>query len=202
MTPFLRVLTIVSVAFSLGACSTFDPATRSAPLEVPSFQSVAPSFDVTELRIAVPKELRVSEANLFYPIADIVWRGDPIGDRHKQVLDIFATSFQAGTDRLEGVQPVTVDVEVKRFHSITEKARYTVGGVHSIRFDMTVRDAITGEVIVPTREIKADLSALGGRAAIAAEASGQTQKARITQHLTHLIQQELSRPLVAPGADA
>jgi len=185
----------------MAACSTYDPATRSAPLEVPSFQAAQPSFSIAEMRIAVPGELRVSEANVYYPIADIVWRGDPMGDRHEQVLDTFANSFQRGTAGLEGVQPVSVDVEVTRFHSLTEKARYTVGGVHSIRFDLTVRDATTGAVIVPTRKVVADLPALGGRAAIAAGGTGVTQKTRISDHLAVVIEQELTRPLIAAGSE-
>jgi len=182
--------------FGLSACASYDPATRNAPLEVPMAQSIQPSFDVAELKIAVPKRLSVSEANVYYPRADIVWRDDPLGNRHKQVLNIFAESMQRGTDQLEGLQDVVVEVEVLRFHSLTEKARYTVGGVHSIKFNLTVKDAATGAVIVPTRLVNADLPALGGQAAIAADAVGNTQKARILGHLEQVIVQELSRPLI------
>ncbi|MEL6610133.1 MAG: DUF6778 family protein [Pseudomonadota bacterium] len=186
---------VASALVSLGACSAYDPATRSAPLETPALVAAQPSFDVTELKINVPKRLTVSEANSYYPRADIVWRGDAMGDRHKQVLAIFADSFQRGTAELEGVQPISVEVEVLRFHAQTEKARYTVGGIHSIKFNLTVRDAQTGQVIVPTRFVNADLPGLGGSAAIAAEAQGQTQKVRITDHLAYVIEQELTRPL-------
>ncbi|MEM1374041.1 MAG: DUF6778 family protein [Pseudomonadota bacterium] len=195
----MRFIAITAVAATVSACSTFDPATRSAPIDVPGLQAVAPSFDVTELRVTVPRDLRVSEANVYYPIADIVWRGDPIGDRYMQVRDLVGQSMQRGTDQLQGVQRVAVDVDVTRFHSLTEKARYTVGGVHSIKFNLTVRDAATGAIIVPTRAVNGDLSALGGRAAIEAERKGITQKSRISNHLTLLIQQELSRPLVSNG---
>ena len=195
----MRFVAIAAVAFSLGACSTYDPATRNAPLEVPGIQAIEPSFDVTELRVSVPKNLRVSEANVYYPVADIVWRDDPVGDRHKQISQLVGAAIQRGTNQMEGVQPVLLDIEVTRFHSLTEKARYTVGGVHSIRFKMTLRDATTGAVLVPERLVNADLSALGGRAAIEADARGQGQKTRISDHLTHLIQQELTRPLVAPA---
>ncbi|MEM6276611.1 MAG: DUF6778 family protein [Pseudomonadota bacterium] len=201
MTRFMRFISITAVAASVSACSTFDPATRSAPLEVPGIQAVSPSFDVTELRVSVPRDLRVSEANVYYPIADIVWRGDPIGDRHVQVRDLMGEAMQRGTDQLEGVQPVSVEIDVTRFHSLTEKARYSVGGVHSIKFNMTVRDATTGAIIVPTRLVNADLSALGGRAAMEAERNGVTQKSRISNHLAHLIKQELSRPLMASGGE-
>ncbi|MEM1302490.1 MAG: DUF6778 family protein [Pseudomonadota bacterium] len=187
---------IALALFGLSACASYDPATRSAPLEVPLAQSIQPSFDVSELKISVPKRLSVSEANVYYPRADIVWRDDPVGNRHKQVLDIFAQAMQKGTDQLEGLQDVVVEVEVLRFHSMTEKARYTVGGVHSIKFNLTVKDATTGAVIVPTRLVNADLPGLGGQAAIAADAVGNTQKARILGHLEQVIITELSRPVV------
>ncbi|MEL6912983.1 MAG: DUF6778 family protein [Pseudomonadota bacterium] len=195
MTRILRACAFACIAASLAACAAVDTATRSAPLEVPGFQEIQPSFDVTELRVAVPRDLRVSEANSYYPIADIVWRGDPMGDRYAQVSELMGTAFERGTRELEGVQPVHVDIEVARFHALTEKARYTVGGVHSIRFDLTVRDAETGAIIVPTRRINADLAALGGRAAIESDRGGNGQKIRISGHLAEVIKAELSRPL-------
>ena len=90
--------------------------------------------------------------------------------------------------------PVVVDVEVLRFHSLTEKTRYTIGGLHSIEFNMTLRDPKTNAVLVPTRKIKADLKGFGGSQAIAAEARGDTQKVRITRHLAGLLQHELMTP--------
>ncbi len=192
----LRLISFASIALSLSACGTFDFATRSAPLEVPGLQTVEPSFDVTELRVSVPRSLRVSEANVYYPVADIVWRGDAIGDRHQQVTQIVGHAIHEGSERLEGLQPVALDIEVLRFHSMTEKARVTVGGVHSIRFNMTVRDASTGAIIIPERLVNADLAGLGGRAAMEAERQGQTQKVRIHDHLATLIEQELTRPLM------
>jgi hypothetical protein len=144
------------------------------------------------IRFAVPADLKVSEANSYYPIADIVWRGDPLGNRAQQISDIFQTSIQSAGEGLTGSTPVTVDVQLVRFHSLTERTRYSVGGVHSIKFDLTVRHAETGEVLEPTRRINGDLAALGGYAALAAENDGQTQKVRITAHLSSLFYRELS----------
>lgn len=42
--------------------------------------------------------------------------------------------------------------------------------------------------------IKADLEAFGGQKAIRAEAQGLTQKVRITSHLAHVIQTQLTSP--------
>lgn len=187
------------VMTGLSACATYDPASRNAPLEVPMAQSIQPSFDVAELKIEVPRSLRVSEANVYYPNADIVWRGDPMGDRYKQVLQIFADSMQRGTNQLDGLQDVTVEVQVVQFHALTQKARYAYGGEHSIKFNLTVKDTLTGAVIIPTRLVNADLVGLGGQRAIDAEMQGITQKTRISAHLEKVILEELQRPLMATG---
>lgn len=164
--------------FGVAACASFnDPVSEGVP--APATRN----YDVVGLEVAVPRTLVVSEANSYYPGADIVWRGDPPGDRYKQVEAIFDSGMQRGFSTLGGSRDVVVEIEVQRFHSLTEKARYTVGGVHSITFLVTVRDARTGEVIEGPRRVKADLKAYGGQTALDAERRGETQKVRITEHL-------------------
>jgi hypothetical protein len=145
--------------------------------------------------VTVPRTLKVSEANMFYPIADIVWRGDAYGDRHEQVEAIFNEGLTKGAQMTSGARDVVVDVEVIRFHSLTERTRYTVGGTHSITFAMTVHDAKSGSVLQARRIIKSDLKGFGGNAAVIAERMGQTQKVRITDHLAKVLNQELARPV-------
>ena len=70
--------------------------------------------------------------------------------------------------------------------------------MHSIRFDLILRDPETGIAIMPPREIRADLKGFGGAAAIEAEANGMTQKLRITRHLANVIRTELENPGSAP----
>ena len=149
---------------------------------------------VNRVTVRVPDTLRVSEANRYLPAGDIVWRGDPIGDRRAQVRTIFEDALARGVEPLNGPIKVDLEVEVKRFHALTEKARYTVGGVHSITFDMLIKNAMTGELLIPVRTIRADLDAFGGEQALQAEAAGQTQKVRISDHLAEVIRQELSNP--------
>lgn len=174
-----KLVTLASLAGLASACASFDdPATQSVP--APALRD----YNVTGLNVTVPDSLVVSEANAYYPGADIVWRGDPLGNRYEQVEAIFDTAFTAGLSGVEGSRDVLVDVEVQRFHALTEKARYTVGGVHSITFFVTVLDEETGTIIEGPRRIKADLNALGGQTALDAERRGETQKVRITQHLT------------------
>ncbi|MBT8411812.1 MAG: hypothetical protein KJP02_08455 [Octadecabacter sp.] len=193
------------IAATLSACSTMDIASRNAPLETPRLEAqqvaeVARDYSLHSINFVVPASLRVSEANSYYPIADIVWRGDPFGNRPEQITDIFQNAIAAAGEGLTGTTPVTVDVTLMRFHSLTERTRYSVGGVHSIKFQMTVRDAQTGEVLEGPRVINADLPGLGGYAAIQADAEGQGQKVRIMTHLTSLFYRELSG--TRPAADA
>lgn len=182
-----------------------DIASRAEPLsgsviEADPQQAERLSYDVREIRIEVPRDLTVSEANSFYPLADIVWRGDPLGDRYEQVSAILRDSFVAGTESLNGDTPVIVTVTLRRFHALTERTRYTVGGVHSIKFDLTVTDAETGVVLEGPRYINADLAALGGQAAIRADQIGETQKVRIMRHLQMVALNEL-RPTEERPAD-
>ena len=131
---------------------------------------------------------------MYYPGGDIVWRGDPVGDRHAQVKAIFETAMQQGISRVsKGAVPVVLDAQVTRFHALSEKARYTVGGVHALQFTIILRNPETLEALGAPRNIKADFKALGGGEAIAAERVGITQKSRITDHLADVIQAELTQ---------
>ena len=154
------------------------------------------------VRFAIPSDMTVSEANSYYPIAGIVWRGDPLGNRAQQISSIFQTSIQAAGEGLTGSIPITVDVELARFHSLTERTRYSVGGVHSIKFDLTVRNALTGEILEQRRRVNGDFPALGGYATLAADNQGQGQKVRITAHLTNLFFQELTGRTGVPQNNA
>ena len=149
---------------------------------------------VNAVTVRVPRTLKVSEANRYLPRGDIVWREDPIGDRCAQVQTIFEGAMVQGVSPLNGPISVDLDIQVARFHALTEKARYTTGGVHSITFDMALKDPQTGALLVPVRRVRADLDGFGGQQALQAEARGLTQKVRITNHLAEVIRQELSNP--------
>jgi len=202
MQRFKLVLLLV-IAGLVSACASTNTTTRNLPFEAAplaaspaSAQSrmVAPIMDVRvdSITVTVPRSLTVSEANRYLPAGDIVWREDPLGDRYAQVADIFYTAMERGTAALDGATPVVLDIEVSRFHALTEKARYTTGGVHNINFTMTLRNAETGALLGDPRRVRADLEAFGGQKALAAEARGETQKVRIVAHLAEVIRQELT----------
>ena len=190
----VRLIAAMVLGLGAAACTTVDTATRNVPFEnTPSqIAAPAPSFALAEMDVRVPTTLKVSEANLYYPGGDIVWRGDPFGNRYEQVGAIFEDAVRLGGGPLEGAVPVKVEIEVKRFHALTEKTRYSVGGIHSIEFVMTITDPVTGAVLRGPKEIKADLVGYGGSKALQAEARGLTQKYRITQHLARVVRDEMS----------
>ncbi|MDO7730287.1 MAG: hypothetical protein MUQ13_13455, partial [Loktanella sp.] len=134
----------------------------------------------------------VSESNSYYPNADVVWRGDSIGDRVSQIGAIFATAGERNKSVLNGEVPVIVDFQLVRFHGVTERTRFSVGGVYNIEFMMSVRNAVTGELIEAPRRVNTNLSAPGGIAALMLEQKGQTEKVRVTDFLTQVIRDELS----------
>ncbi|MFN4160089.1 MAG: DUF6778 family protein [Gemmobacter sp.] len=203
-----RMLAMGAV-LALGACAGGEPVTRAkgaGPVgfaaiteAAPGAAMLAPLYDVREVRVTVPRDLVVSEANLFYPIADIVWRGEQRGDRYSQVQQIFTESFGFGTAGMRNGPAVIVEAQVRRFHALTEKTRFTTGGVHSIRFDLTVRDAKTGAILDGPRFVIADVRASGGARAIAEDQAGRTQRVVIIENLSQIIRRELSRRLDGPA---
>lgn len=189
----IKLLSTLILAAGLSACGSIDTVTRSAPMEAPVLSPSGPVYSVVDLQVTVPTDLKVSEANLFFPVADIVWRGDAPGNRYQQVQAIFDAGMRRGAQSLTGSLEVNVEIEVMRFHSLTEKTRYTSGGIHSIKFMMAVYDAITGEVLMAPRVVKADLEGFGGSRAIAAEQNGLGQKVRIENHLANVIVDQLNQ---------
>ena len=190
-----RVIAAMIMGLSVAGCSAPETATRNAPLEAPTAAVSTPVYAIQDIRVSVPKSLKVSEANRYYPGGDIVWREDPRGDRHAQVKAIFESAMQKGVDAMQpGQVPAVLDIQVTRFHALTEKARYTTGGVHALQFHMLLRNPETGAPYGEPQFVKADFKALGGQAAIRAEAKGVTQKYRITNHLASVIQTQLASP--------
>ncbi|MDR7125050.1 DUF6778 family protein [Pseudotabrizicola sp. 4114] len=205
------VFPMLAVVMGLSACAGGGPdvmrsdrtqmtlATQGPGAAVePVRQVLAAQYDVEDIRISVPSKLKVSEANMFYPVADIVWRGEPMGNRHAQVMSIFKEAMDRGTHTMTTGRKVLVDIEVERFHSVTEKTRYTVGGTHSMRFTLTVRDAATGMVIDGPRLVAADAKAAGGAQAVAEEQMGRTQRVVVVERLASAIRSELSARVTDP----
>lgn len=195
----------------LAACGFSEPASRGLTDPVPlslarpaaTAQAEAetvlalPRFAVRSIRVRAPRELSVSEANSYKPRADIVWRGDAFGNRHAQVEAIALGGASLGTEEMLAGVPVDLEIELRRFHALTEKARYSAPFGTEFEFEaiVTLRDAETGAMIGAPRYVKRDFPAASGREALAEEARGITQKTVITQNFGQMIRDELSRPI-------
>lgn len=177
-----RIALLGLSAALLTACvggSSFKTEYTPVPAEV------AKSWRLAEVRVSVPKSLAVSEAKTLLPSADIVWREDPLGDRHAQVGKIIQTAVLRGAQGLRGSRPVIIDITVTRFHALTFEAELSNSdwGVHNIDFIAQVVDARTGEVLLPATKIRAETPAWSGEKMKALRARGQTQKSIITNHV-------------------
>lgn len=197
----------------LAACAQpGDFVTRTVAPDTPLLQMegedagtlplVRPSYSVAQLNVTVPTTLEVSEANSYKPRADIVWRGDPRGDRYAQVQAIAEAGARAATAPMASGQPVTLDIEIRRFHALTEKARYSApfGAEFEFEVVMVLRDAETGALLGAPRVVKRDFAAASGRLALEEEARGITQKSVITGDFARMIAEELARAMPMPAA--
>ena len=192
----LRVLGGTGLAGLLGGCTGVAEVTSRnlSPGVVPTAQR---RYRVVDLGVSVPDALKVSEANLYYPPGDIVWRGEEYGDRRQQVERIVREAAMRAVNPLRSGRSVAVAIQVARFHALSQKARATVGGVHELRYWLTVTDSRSGEVLEGPRFVIADVRGLGGARAYAAERRGETQRGRIVDHLSGSINAELTAPVRA-----
>ena len=195
----LGLLALTSACAPTGVASRLDSDVTTLSTATEG-RPVAAVYDVQRVDIVVPRNLRVSEANKYYPVADIVWRGEPRGDRFTQVEAIWREAADRVTAGMGQGVPVVVTVEVTRFHCLTEKTRYSVGGTHSLHFLLTVTNAATGEVIDGPRRVVADVKAAGGQKAIEEEARGLTQRGVVVNRLSEVLQRELAAPVAVPMA--
>jgi hypothetical protein len=146
----MRALSLIPLAGLLLACAPEPGVNRAQTTDLPTMLP-APG---AQLEVIVPAALSVSDRNGFYPQADIVWQGEPAGDRHLQVAAILTEAAAAALPRrAEGLTLITVD----RFHGVTAQARAATDGVYSIRFILRHVDPATGADLSPPRIVALDL---------------------------------------------
>lgn len=191
---------ILGAALAVSGCvSTTDVSRDVGGNAIPVIENtVIQDWDVAGVEVNVPYTLTSSEANTIKPRADIVWREDPIGDRHAQVDTLMTAALEPAFEAVNGAIPVIIAIEVSRFHAQTQRVRYTFGGEHEIEFTMTVRHAETGQILSGPDDIDLTFDAFGGDAAVAADARGETQRVRITERLVAWVNQEFVGPAAAP----
>lgn len=153
----------------------------------PVARETAADWTLESVEVIVPDTLTVSDRNVLAPGADIVWHGDPEGDRRAQVAAILQDGITQGAAGLEGSRPVTIRATLQEFHAVTPRAVSTApSAVHNISYTIDVRDAATGATLAGPQPVEADLEAYTGDAAVVAVAEGRTQKARIQTHIARV----------------
>jgi hypothetical protein len=172
---------LLAATLGLSACVSSFRTSYDHPVSA----ETSKQWHISDIRVGVSKGLTVSEAKSIFPIADIVWREDPLGDRRQQIGKIIADAARKGSASLHGSRPVRLEIVVSRFHALTfeAEAKLSHSGVHNIDFTLAAVDARTGEVLAGPEAVEAALPALAGTEMIEARLRGETQKSQITDHL-------------------
>lgn len=179
---FVKLISIGAVFGLLSAC-TFQ--TTSIPGVVGSEQSAG--WHLHGVDVNVPAALTTSDVNIFQPNVDIVWHGDPMGDRKAQVATIIEDAIESAAENMIGPRGVRVQATLIHFHSLTPRARSVAGRVHKISFSLQVVDDETGQVLAGPEIIQADVKAYGAWQAVNADANNQTMKVRISDRITEVV---------------
>lgn len=142
----------------------------------------ASQWRVRDVTVSVPETLTTSDENSPIPSADIVWQGEPAGDRRAQVAAILREGITAGSTGLGGKQPVTIAATVTKFHAITPEGErlirtFSNAGVDNIAYTVQVFDARSGAALTQPQAISAPMpaSSASNRAEIVAHIAAVTQ---------------------------
>ena len=189
---------VAVAALSLAGCAVTAPAPNCTSAATQgATQEKAQGLNVQKVNVVVPRSLSTSEANNFIPDADIVWHGQAVGDRHAQVEAILTRAMSQGAADFKTGRAVVADVELVRFHAVTPLARATVGGRHGLFYTLTLKDAVTGELLIESKRVNASVHATGGDDADAEIAAGRTQMVVIQESLAQGLSKELARFVAA-----
>ena len=176
----------IAVALGLSGCvstNTFFPE--------PLREDLTYNWRVVEVQATVPRTLTTTTANGQMPDVDLIWREDGPGDVYAQIETIMEEAMAQASLRfrpaVKGSRPVILRTEQIQFHSLTERARSNIGGIHNTDFILTVVDANTGELLAGPATIESDVKAYGGAKAEALVAVGQTMRVRIIQRVSDVI---------------
>jgi len=207
-----RAILLALALFGSGDCAPLGTVSRAPGPAIPAYSGAGPeapapgarqaAVRTTELRVIVPEELSVSEADAFFPRADIVWQAEEPGDRRAQVAAILREAAgRAVADRGTG-RPAILEITLSRFHALSERARVTVGGTHDIRFRMRLLDAGDGREIAPAQAVHEEFDAYGGLKALVALRAGRTQRVRIVEQVADALSRRLGSAAQVTAAAA
>lgn len=178
---------VAPILVALTACGSGEVVSSNKtfrePIAIPAGN--ISNWRVSDVRVVIPETLRVSRhPNTRKPSQEIVWWGEPNGDRKKQVARIMETSVRRGAAGLKGRHGVIIEVQVAMFHALTPKARANkLAGRHDLQYFLTVRDAANGSILAKSGLVDSSINAYQGEDATAAVKRGETQKVRITRRI-------------------
>ncbi len=187
----LKGVVVAGLTLALSACIAprVSDTDFTQGVGQPASQVAAWSLGGVNVNISNGLTVTQSPTRRYPPLSELVWYGDPSGDRKAQVIALMADAVRAGAaDALAGSQPVTIRLNITEFHAMTPQARSSELqlGVHEIMFDISVIDA-SGATVASEAGVRSDLKALSGAAAVEAEQLGQGQKIRIQSRVAQVI---------------
>lgn len=205
----LKVLPSIAAALLMSACTGDVPASRSVAdwtlavshgavdAKAGAQKVLMGHYVIKDVQVTVPQMLQVSEIK-DDRVADIVWQGEPMGNRHRQVSAMLSDAMQLVAAEMTDGPDVIVRIDVTRFYAGGEvprsvgKPRPKGGSTSSVYFTLSVIDEVTGEVLESPRAIVADISA--GRAARAVGRTPRGGPARddVIAALAQVLRRELS----------
>jgi len=182
---FGKFIFIFAIFGTMTACSTRNTSFSDRVNSVESS-----NWHVHDVQVSVPDTLTTSDVNILRPNVDVIWFGDPPGDRLEQVGVVLSDAIKDAAQSLmpENLhRPVIIEATMMQFHSLTPRARAFVGGIHKVKFTIQVVDQKTGEILAGPSVIQADEFAYGNWKAVRADAEGQTMKVRITNRIVDVV---------------
>jgi len=109
----LKTVFLSVCAVALGGCSMSSVTDKAASFlgsgSRDEVMQLAKGWSLVDVRVETSSSLSVSEEDIYYPRADIVWREDPAGNRYEQVSKILDNGLSRGLTHLDGPQPVYFD---------------------------------------------------------------------------------------------
>ncbi len=176
----------IVAALGLSACVSTN-TTFPEPLR----EDLTYNWKVVDVQATVPRTLTTTDRNGQMPNVDLIWTEEGPGDTYAQIEAIMEETLQRAASHFQssvkGSRPVILRTEQTQFHSLTQRARSNIGGIHNVDFILTVVDANTGEILAGPAAIEADVKAYGGAAAQASIARGETMRSRIIDRVSIVI---------------
>lgn len=152
---------------------------------VPLDPAQTAGWRVAAVNVTVPDSLTTTEDPSYIPRADIVWHGDPPGDRKAQVAQIMKEGLTAGGKAVNGRTPVVLNATLVKFHATTRAARYNpygYGAVDDLRYQIVVTDT-AGNPLTEPQLVYGDFPAKVRTEADVEDARGNTERVQYVNHI-------------------